>query len=301
MAADDWDRYSTTHITGKSTDAIYTSRSIDPLLDPKGVTMRESCDSDVSPNSTAIIVALDVTGSMGSVLDAAAKNLGVLVQEIYNRNPVTDPHLMFMGVGDAEEGDQYPLQVSQFETDIRIAEQLTKIYFERRGGGNGYESYILAWYFAALHTKIDCFEKRGKKGILFTIGDEDPTPYLRPQDVERVIGTSPQKQLTAKEVLEMASRQYEVFHLIVEQGSHCADGNAPNVLRKWSELLGQHAIPVSDISKLAEIIVSILQRIGGEDTAKILSSWDGNTALVVGKAINGLQVADAATSGLVKF
>lgn len=300
MDPDDWDRYSTTHITGKSTDHIYTSSRMPAELDPKGVT-RESCDSTDNPNSTAIIVALDVTGSMSNVLEAAAKNLGVLVQEIYSRKPVTNPHLMFMGIGDAEVGDEYPLQVTQFEADIRIAEQLTKIYFERHGGGNGYESYILAWYFAALHTKIDCFEKRGKKGFLFTLGDEEVTPYIRAQDVERVLGERPQKDFTTKELLEMVSRQYEVFHLIIEEGSHC-HSHKGEVIKQWTEVLGQHAIPVSDCTKIAEVIVSVLQRSAGEDTAKILASWDKSTALVVGKAINGLQVADtAAAGGLVKF
>ena len=39
-------------------------------------------------------------------------------------HPVADPHMMIMGVGDAW-CDRAPLQVTQFEPDIRIAEQLT--------------------------------------------------------------------------------------------------------------------------------------------------------------------------------
>lgn len=302
MSADDWDSYHTTHIAGKATDTVYSSRSIAPTLDPKGVAMREACDSDLSPESTAVIVGLDVTGSMSPVLDAAANNLGVLVQEIYNRKPVTDPHLMFMGIGDAEMGDYYPLQVTQFETDIRIAEQLTSIYFEKHGGGNSYESYILAWYFAALHTKIDCFEKRNKKGFLFTIGDEEVTPYLRAQDVERVLGERPQKDFTALELLEMVSKQYEVFHLMIEQGQHFR-GDPDGVTNAWTKILGQRAMPVSDCSKIAEIIVSTLQVVSGEDKDKVVGSWDGSTSLVVSKAINGLVKSDSSPSegGLVEF
>ncbi len=304
MTADDWGRYHITNIAGKDTDHVYSARSIAPTLDPKGVAIREACDSDLSPESTAIIVGLDVTGSMSPVLDAAANNLGVLVQEIYNRKPVTDPHLMFMGIGDAEAGDYYPLQVTQFETDIRIAEQLTSIYFEKHGGGNRYESYILAWYFAALHTKIDCFEKRHKKGFLFTIGDEEVTPYLRAKDIGRVLGERPQKEkFTSLELLEMVSRQYEVFHLMIEQGQHFR-GDPDGVTNSWVEVLGQRAMPISDCSKIAEVIVSTIQLVSGEDKGKIISSWDGSTSLVVSKAINGLVESNRSTTsngGLIKF
>jgi hypothetical protein len=65
----DWDRYATKNIRSKATvDAIYSSRSLAPELDPKGIKVRESCDSADNPNSSPLIVALDVTGSMGYVL-----------------------------------------------------------------------------------------------------------------------------------------------------------------------------------------------------------------------------------------
>lgn len=81
-----------------------------------------------------------------------------------------------MGIGDLSY-DRFPIQASQFESDIRIAEQLEKVYFEFGGGGNFYESYTAAWYFGARHTKLDCWN-RGKKGIIITIGDERLNPYL---------------------------------------------------------------------------------------------------------------------------
>ena len=50
-------------------------------------------------------------------------------------------------------------------------------------------------------------------------------------------------------------------------------------------------------TKIAEIIVSILQHDAGVDKAKILKSWDGATALVVSKAIDGLSVVEGAAVG----
>lgn len=75
-----------------------------------------------------------------------------------------------------------------FEADIRIARQLEKLWLEKGGGGNCCESYTLPWYFAALHTAIDWFEKRGQKGYLFTVGDELPT-YLPGTAITRFLAT----------------------------------------------------------------------------------------------------------------
>ena len=64
----DWATYSTS-TASKPTAAIFTKRDIDSSLDPKGVLVRESRDSDFNPNSTPIIVGCDVTGSMGMIAD----------------------------------------------------------------------------------------------------------------------------------------------------------------------------------------------------------------------------------------
>lgn len=300
---DDWTSYSTVHVkSARTVDDIYKTRTLVDELNPKGVKMRESCDSDINPNSTALIVALDVTGSMGIVLDTIARQgLSTLATEIYNRKPISDPHIMFMGIGDVHARDEAPLQVTQFEADIRIAEQLTKIYLERGGGGNNYESYALAWYFAAMHTRIDCFEKRGKKGYLFTIGDEEPTPYLEADDIERVLGYRPQQErFSTIDLLTMASRYYEVYHIMVEEGNHYRM-HSSDVVREWTNILGQNAIKLSDHTKIAEVIVSTIQVAEGANSADVAKSWDGSTNIVVAKAISGLSKVNTSDSGIVTF
>ena len=298
----DWTRYSKAHIAGKkSVDDIFTAKSIDPSLDPKGIKIRESCDSIDNPNSTALIVGLDVTGSMGCVLDSIAREgLKNMATEVYNRKPISNPHIMFLGIGDAEARDLYPLQATQFEADIRIAEQLTKIYLERGGGGNKYESYALAWYFASLHTKIDCFEKRKKKGFLFTIGDEEPTPYLKATDIERVMGYRPQSDYLVQDLLTMVSRQYEVYHLIIREGSYFRS-HGDIVKKKWRDLLGQRAIVLDDYTRIGEVIVSTLQVANGENPDTVIKSWDSSTSLVVANAIRDLTSNVENNAAVVRF
>lgn len=295
----DWTRYATASVVGKTTEKIYTKSSIDPDFDPKLIKVRESCDSDLNPQSTALIVAEDVTGSMSRVLDATIRGLSTLVTEIYNRKPITDTHMMFMGVGDFE-CDRAPLQVTQFEADIRIAEQLARIYLEQGGGGNTYESYAAAWYFAATRTAIDCFTKRGKKGYLFTVGDECPTPYLLARDIERFLGDKIQgDKIGVNELLTMVSRQYEVFHIMIEEGNYMRR-NTDQVVQKWTELLGQRAIRLSDVTKLPEVIVSAIQVNEGTDVTHVIGSWDGSTSLVVENSIRGM-VKGVDDSAVVRF
>ena len=148
FSPDDWDAFTTTRTAGKSTAAVF-SHGLNPHLDPRNIKngIRESRDSDANPASTAIIIGLDVTGSMGLIADAIAREgLKTLFTEIYDRQPVRDPHILFMGVGDAL-CDTAPLQVSQFEADIRIADQLVDLWLESGGGANACESYTLPWYF----------------------------------------------------------------------------------------------------------------------------------------------------------
>lgn len=300
FTSSDWSSYTSSRgYSSKSTVSdMYKSTSVKAEMKPMGITFRESCDSTEHPNSTPIILGLDVTGSMGSVLETVSKKLNTLITEIYEREPVTDPQVMIMAFGDVE-CDRHPLQVSQFESDIRIAEQLNDIYFERGGGGNDGESYTLPWYFAARHTKIDSYDKRGKKGFLFTIGDEPYLTEISKDAIKKFVGDDIQSDLCADELLTEVSRQYEIYHLMIEEGSGMRWGK-DEVINKWTNLIGQRAILVSDCSKIPEIIVSILEVAAGKDAKEVAESWDGSTSVVVNKAISGLVSVDDSNE-LVEF
>jgi hypothetical protein len=257
---------------GKATDDIYAARAINKNLNPKGVKIRESRDSADNPNSTPIIVAIDVTGSMGIIADVLAREgLGTLFTEILDRKPITDPHLMFMAVGDANF-DSAPLQVSQFEADNRIVEQLTQIYLEHGGGGNNFESYNLPWFFAAEHTEHDSLIKRGKRGYLFTVGDEEAPQALTPAQIKEVIGDDMEREMSAAEMLAEAQRKYDVFHIIIMEGSH-ARSHPDRVFDSWKAVLGQHVIRLADHKKLAETIVSTIEVVEGRDAKAVTAKF----------------------------
>ena len=304
--AADWTRYRTRKIDGRSREETF-ARAVHGDFDPKNITMRESRDSTSNPESTAIIIAFDLTGSMGQIPHAFVREgLSRLIEEIIERSKaepetrrmVSDPHIMIMGVGDAS-CDRAPLQATQFEADVRIAEQLTKIWIESGGGANSWESYNLPWYFAARRTSIDCFEKRAKKGYLFTIGDEMPPETLAGAHIEKTLGERAERDLASADVLAMASRSYEVFHLIAEQGAHCR-ANHDAVFAAWRALMGQRALPLANHEDLAECVVSTIEVCEGESADRSAKSWSGNTAMTVARAIAGLAPREPA-HGVVRL
>lgn len=286
-SASDWTSYSTKHVAGKSSREIFTSSSMKESYDPAKIEFRESRDSDINPNSTPIILASDVTGSMGMIAETMIrKGLSTVATEIYDRKPVTDPHIMAMAVGDAE-CDSSPLQVTQFEGDIKIAEQLKELYIEGGGGGNRGESYMLPHVFAAMKTRTDAFEKRRKKGYLFTIGDEPTLDGVTKEQAKRFLDLDLQANLSADECINLASRTYEVFHVVLSTVGY-ARRDLVGVKQTFEPILPQRILYVEDPDKVAESIVSAIQICEGANKADVTASWSGDTSLVVGNAVRDL-------------
>lgn len=236
-----------------SVNQFYTARSVDPALNPKGVKIRECRDSEEHPNTIPIILALDVTGSMGSACAAVARQLDKIITGLYE--DVKDVEFMVMGIGDFSYDDA-PLQVSQFESDVRICDQLGKIYFERGGGGNGFESYTAAWYFALNHTDLDCW-KRGKKGIIITMGDEPLNPYLPGRQFDRILGYASQDVNTV-DLYGQVIEKFDIYHIIITD----PEGSGWRYLERdketWSKVLdGQHLF-AKNSSELPEVIHDIV-------------------------------------------
>ena len=295
----DWKSYTDKTTSGRTRDKVFSRHEINPDFNPLNIETRESRDSVANPRSNAIIVGFDETGSMGKIPDSfVRKGLGTMVTEILKRAPVSDPHIMIMGLGDAWH-DKAPLQVTQFEADIRIAEQFKGIYLESGGGGNKWESYNLAWYFAARKTSIDCFEKRKKKGYLFTVGDEMPPPTLNAKHVKTITGDIIERDLQSRDVLAMAARSYHVFHIVAEEGHHF-QAYGEEVSEAWRDLLGQRVLMLSDYHKLAECVVSAIEINEGRDVNEVTESWSEETSLVIADAVNSL-VPDAAGDAVVRF
>lgn len=237
-----------------SNQEMFKARHLNSALDPKNV-VRECCDSEEHPNTLPVILALDVTGSMGDAAVEIAKKLNVIMTKLYK--DVKDVEFMIMGIGDLAY-DDCPIQVSQFESDIRIAEQLDKIYFEFGGGGNGFESYTAAWYFGSRHTKLDCL-KRGRKGIIITMGDEQLNPYLplrgRRSGLIKTTGDNLQADVETKDLYDEASKKFNIYHLDV---NHYHRWDEDEVEKSYKEYLDDTHFRKVTIDNIANEIVDII-------------------------------------------
>lgn len=280
----DWSKLrKSSKISAESTASqIFKANKIEERFNPKFINVREARDNDEHPESTPIMIGLDVTGSMGYLSAEIAKNgLNETMMKIYSTNPVKDPQMMFAAIGDVV--DDAPLQVTQFESDIRIAEQLLSLWLEG-GGGDSPEDYQLLWYFAAKHVYIDSFEKRGKKGFLFTIGDADIHTLLHGEDVEAIFGDRA-IDYTSSSLARMASEKFEVFHIHIYRNND----QLPKVFQEAipGRIL---CIPKDSINVLPEIIISTMQLVNGEDEAKVIGQWSELAQPIVKNAIKNLVI-----------
>ena len=283
--AKDWDKLRNSRGINASSgvNEIFKNKSVDPKYDPRNINTRESRDSADSPESTPIIIGFDDTGSMGYLAQEIAKNsLNKTLTEIYNKNPVTNPHVMCAAIGNA--GDVGPLQVTQFEADIKIVEQLLDLWIPLRGCGDSGDPLI--WYFAAKHTSIDSWEKRGKKGFLFTIGDDSIKGHIFCHYFNEIFGDEIKgSYLEIEDILEMAQEKYHVFHIITKPLKK-------EVVDKWLDLLPNSTAIVNEknVANLYMVIISIMQLVNGQDRQEILNQWPAIVRTGIADALEHIKV-----------
>jgi hypothetical protein len=272
----------------KTTDEVFTSTTASAVhaagMDPKTIKVREARDSAAHPNSNAVEILFDVTGSMGGIPKKLAMDpdkLPALMRLLITNGYIEDPQVMFGAIGDAYS-DSAPLQVGQFESGLEMDDWLTKLYVEGGGGGGGHESYEMALWWSANHVSMDCLEKRGKKGYLFLMGDEMAYGTLPKAIAKKWLDDDVQSDLTIREILAAAQEKFEVFFIYVEGGSYPGSKQHHGF---WRELLGERFLVMKDINHVAELIgstIGLCEGRGLDDVAADLTKAGMSPAAVAG-------------------
>lgn len=231
------------------------SVKVHKTLDPQNVKVRESRDSAEHPESLSIVVMIDVTGSMCSTPAIMRNNLGKLMSLLIKKGYVDHPQILFGAIGDAT-CDSVPLQIGQFESDDKMTDDLSNFILEGGGGGQDTESYELAMYVAARKTSMDCFEKRGKKGYAFIIGDENPYPFVKKDEVATLIGDKLQGDIPTNQIVEELKEKFEIFYIIPANTNNYGD---TKTFQNWQKLFGKdRAIKIQDAAMISETIASLI-------------------------------------------
>lgn len=265
----------------KDADDIFSKTANSDML-PKNLTVRESRDSDAHPESLAVMVFLDDTGSMGRIPEDIVKNeLPTLMNTIID-NGVLHPQILFGTINDHYCIDT-PIQVGQFESGAEELDKwLTGMAIQHGGGAQDRESYLLAWIVAGRHTSIDCFEKRNEKGFLFTIGDEKSWDSVSADYLKNILGYTQGETVTDKQLLEEAQRLYNVYHIHVNEASYRDD---PRILDYWRDMLGERLVILNDYHAICATIATIIAIQHGVDIKDVVSKFSKDIADTVSTAL----------------
>ncbi len=283
--ASDWLKLKNSRkLSNQSTvSSVFENRTAKKEFISSSVPKRECRDSIDSPRATPVMIGFDVTASMGYLAKELALNsLNRTITLLLEKRPIHDPQILCAAVGDCKS-DITPLQVTQFEADIRVIEQLLQLYLEGGGGGNNGESYNLLWYFASRHTSADCFEKRREKGWIFTIGDDRCHPTLTPPEINRTFSDSTAYVLSNEELLREANTKYNIFHIHISSG-RTDDGS---ISADWHRLLPGSITEIDrkNIGYLAELIYSIISVSEGASPNTVLKGLDQSAAEIIAPSL----------------
>ena len=253
---------------------------------------RESRDSDEHPESTPIVIGFDVTGSMGGNPAILQRELKGLFGMLVRKDVVSDPQVAIGAYGDTV-WDRVPVQLSQFESDNRIDDNLDNVFVEGGGGGNmGEMSTALVW-FVANHVITDSYIKRRKRGYLFLIGDECPLK-VSVNEARKYLGTSLQEPITPESAFEQAKERWDVYFLLVDNNAARYQGS----YERYVGLLGKdHVIPLQTTDSAPAVIASVIGIAEGTADADSLSTdlvesgFSDETALDAIRSVTGVTGA----------
>lgn len=206
---------------------------LDPLVDPAGhglirrslCRFEQSGDHFLLPNGVSMAVEslLDGTGSMGrNNIEAALDNLKLAYDQLSHHSLSRyDPQLATAMFGDTE--DPCVLQRSQFEMDVKIADQITLFDLDGFDGhGNYKENPEYGLFGATFLTDFD-IRRYGLKAYHFSLSDEAIVHRLDPHQIERIYGP-------------------EVWNKVKENGHEVNQRNLPTTPEMVQMLLkGTHA------------------------------------------------------------
>lgn len=257
---------------------------------------RECRDNPDNPLSVPIAVMVDVTGSMGEIAKYIIDDLHKVVSVIRDRGVVKNPSLCFGATGDAFS-DRVPIQMGEFEADDELAEKhLSNIYIEGNGGGNNGESYDLGLWFFANQVTTDHWEKRGQKGFLFMIGDEELRLSAPAAHIKEHCGVDAGEDQDIAAVITKLHERWEVF--VLRPGGTCHFSDL-DVRGTWTKHFpAERVIDVADWKEIVSLIAGTISIISGLTVDDVLATMK-DSGLAAGSTTSTALATVASSAAIV--
>eukprot|EP01080_Neovahlkampfia_damariscottae_P005285 gene5285-8903_t len=221
----------------QNSNKVFERKTIHKSCDPK-----QYADEQITCyHANPIVLALDITGSMGDWAKVIYDKLPMFYGEIIKKEYLKDPSISFCGIGDARS-DEAPLQVTEFGQGKQIDELISKIWLEGGGGGNGIESYELAAYFYARKCDI----RTAELPFIFFTGDEGVYETVQVDRLKDEFEMFEKEDIPTKDMFAELKKKFKVFHLHMPYFDKEAD--AKNI-KQWSSFVGPENVIIFENPK----------------------------------------------------
>jgi len=223
---------------------------------------KTSFDSALSPNrslvckaANPVVVAIDVTGSMGNWSKVIWDKMPMFFGQIMIQGYLEDPAISFAAIGDAFS-DTAPLQVCDFEKGTALDGWLEKIWLESGGGGGSRESYELAaWYY------LNCVDLGSptKKPILFLTGDEGFYDEVKSDQISRYLGKKASTE-SSEEIFQKLRQKYHIFGV---RKRYFTEQNR-RIQEQWEKAMGpENVFILQDPKEVVDVMLGAIALVSG--------------------------------------
>jgi len=250
-------------------EVIHTSAATGYSAQAEEVLGQSSLHAEMEPlnrtvicrHKSPVVVAIDVTGSMGNWSKIIYDKLPMFYGQIMMQGYLEDPSICFLGVGDANS-DEAPLQVGEFCQGAALDNWIAKLWLEGKGGGQNHETYELAGYFAAQKM---IFDGATNKPFLFFTGDEGFYPCVLEEHIAEIVDESYAEGNVPSDALFRDLR--DKFHVFLLHKPYF-DAQINEVLRaKWEAVIGgEHILELTDAKSVIDVMLGAIAMVSGTRT-----------------------------------
>lgn len=241
------------HVGRSYVDAVKASVKAENLIPESIETQSES----------PVVVAIDVTGSMGDWPKTIFSKLPYL--DLEGKEYLgTDMEISFAGVGDMFS-DNYPLQIQPFCSGKDMEDALKKLIIEGNGGGQYMESYDLP----ALYYSRNVSMPNAIRPIFIFIGDEGLYDFVDRTGAKDCAKVDINKRISVKEIIDELKTKFAVY--LVRKPYSRSSSNEYSTLdekiqKQWEDLLGEdHICLLPDPNRVVDVIFGIFAKETGKN------------------------------------